>query len=127
MWIIRFQHITPAQYNLVSRYCKKQGFFPRQTPPIVFVKSFILHLLQKKSWRNISIQFGVSHIQLHSFYSKHKHNSDFVKILHAFAKARIIVFTGNTRHFDSHQLDNSSEFLKLTLTQLDTIFEDINS
>jgi len=127
MWIIRFQHITPAQYNLVSRYCKKQGFFPRQTSAIVFVKASIIHLLQKKSWRNISTQFWVSHIQLHSFYSKHKQNSDFLKIFHAFARARIIVFTGNNKQFNNDQLENSNEFLKLTLAQLDTIFEDINS
>ncbi len=127
MWIIRFQYITPAQYNLVSRYCKKQGFFPRQTPAIVFVKAFILHLIQKKSWRAISNQFWVNHIQLHSFYSKHKQNKEFLKILHAFAKARIIVFTADTKQFNNDQLDNSKQFLKLTLARLDTIFEDINS
>jgi len=127
MWMIRFQKIKPAQYNLVSRYCKKQGFFPRQTPAIIFVKAFITHLLQKKSWRHISLQYWVNHIQLHNFYSKNKKNPDFLKILHSFAKARIIVFVGKNKEFSSDQLDNNSKFLKLTLDQLDTIFENINS
>lgn len=127
MWIIRFHLIKPAHYNLVARYCKKQWFFPRRIPSIIFVKSFISHVLEKKSWRTISSQYNLHHIQLYNFYIKHKNNQDFQKILHTFAKARIIVFIEEKNQFNNHELDNSSELLKLTLKELDIILGDINS
>lgn len=127
MWIIRFNKITPAQYNLVKRYCKKQGFVPRQTPTIVFIKACIEHLLQKKTWRGIASDYNITHIGLYNFYHAHKWNTGLHKIFHAFARARIIVYIANTRSFNITTLDNNPDTLKLTLQELDTIFKNINS
>jgi len=123
MWLIRLNKIKTKDYNYVARVLKKIGFFPRRLSPIIFVKALFYHKLQKKSWRSIWVLLNCNCIALHSFYSKYKNSPEMNKIFHTFAKSRVIVFIGENKHFTNDELDNSPEFLKLTLNRLNNIFD----
>lgn len=122
MWLIRLNKLTTKEYNLVARAFKKMGFFPRKITGIIYIKALLFHLLQKKSWRGISVLLNCNYIILHSFYSKYKNSGEINKIFHAFAESRIIVFVAEKKHFSNDELDNSIEFLKLTKGELNNIF-----
>jgi hypothetical protein len=123
MWLIRLNKLTTKEYNLVTRVLKKIGFFPRKISGIIYIKALLFHLLQKKSWRSISILLNCNYIILHNFYSKYKNSGEITKIFHAFAESRIIVYVGEKKTFTNEDLDNSLEFLKLTKTELNLIFD----
>ncbi|MDD3145636.1 MAG: hypothetical protein PHV23_06050 [Candidatus Gracilibacteria bacterium] len=123
IWLIRINKITTKDYNYVARVFKKIGFSPRRITPIIFIKALFYHTLQKKSWRSISELLNCNHIALHSFYSNYGNKKEIIKIFHYFAKAKVIVFIGENKTFTNDDLDNNDAFLKLTISELNYIFE----
>lgn len=123
MWIIRLNKLTTKEYNQVSRTLIKLWFHTRKTSWITYIKALLFHILQQKSWRNISLLLNCNYIALHSFYSKYKNSPEIKKIFHTFAEARIIVFIEENKHFTNNELDNSDKFLKLTKSKLNNIFD----
>ncbi len=123
MWLIRFHLLKTKDYNYINRKLKKCGFFCRKNPPILFIKSSVLYLLEKKSWRIISEKLWVNHIQLFKFYSNYKNNPELKNIFHYLADQRIIVYLWEEKKFNIEEIDNTSKFLKLTKAELSNIFK----
>jgi len=96
-------------------------FFPRRLTPIIFIKALFFHVLQKKSWRSISILLNCNHIALHSFYSNYWNKEEIIKIFHYFIDVKVIVFIGKTKTFSNDDIDNKELFLKLTKDELKSI------
>ncbi|RKW22388.1 hypothetical protein D8B46_05495 [Candidatus Gracilibacteria bacterium] len=122
MWIIRLHKLESKDYNYIKRVFEKIGFSPRKTATIVFVKALFLHLLQKKSWRNIATELNCSYLSIFSFYSIYRENIELKNIFKYFARRRIIVFVGKVKYFSNEDLEQSEEFFKLTIRELKSIF-----
>lgn len=89
--------------------------------PIIFIKALFYHSLQKKSWRAISQLLNTNHIALHSFHQNYCDDTQIKEIFHYFAKSRVIVYVADRKTFSNEQIDNSNEFLELTLQELNHI------
>lgn len=121
MWIIQFQKIKPRDYNFISRLLKKSWFISRRIPDIVLVKSTIIHILQKKSWRFIANNFWVSHIWLFNFYNFIKEKEELKIIFHEFIDRRILLYLAKNKQYSNENLDNNEEIIKLTKIELESI------
>jgi len=122
MWIIQFQKIKPRDYNFISRLLKKSWFISRRIPDIVLVKSIIIHILQKKSWRFIANNFWVSHIALFNFYNFIKEKEELKIIFHEFIDRRILLYISENKQYSNEYLDNNEEIIKLTKIELEKVF-----
>ena len=122
MWIIRLHKLESKDYNYIKRVFEKIWFSPRKTATIVFVKALFLHLLQKKSWRNIATELNCSYLSIFSFYSIYRENTELKNIFKYFARRRVIVFVGKVKYFSNEDLEQSEEFFKLTIRELRSIF-----
>jgi hypothetical protein len=125
MWLIRFHKLEPRDYNMISRQLEKAWFSTRKISPIIFIKSSIEHILNKKSWRQISNNLPYSHIPLYNFYNKFKNTPEFSQILFTLANRRIILNIKGKNNVSQEYINNSEELLELTLTHLKDIVQDI--
>nr|MDD3720562.1 hypothetical protein [Candidatus Gracilibacteria bacterium] len=125
MWIIRFQNLKTKDYNYINRKLQKLGFFTRKLSGIVFIKASIYHIIEKKSWRDISTKLGVNHIQLFKFYSNYKNSNELLEIFHYLSDNKVIAYIGDNKRFNLNDIDNNEEFLKLTKKQITNIFSTI--
>ena len=125
MWLIRFHKLEPRDYNMISRNLEKAWFSSRKISAIIFIKSAIEHLLLKKSWRQIANNFPHSHIPLYNFYNNFKNTSEFHKILFTLAERRIILNIEGIKIITQDDINNNSDVLKLTLSSLKDIVQDI--
>lgn len=125
MWLIRFHKLEPRDYNMISRKLEKAWFSSRKISPIIFIKSSIEHLFMKKSWRQIASQLPYSHIPLYTFYSNFKDNTEFKEILFTLCERRIILNIEGKKTISQAEINNSQELLKLTLTRIKDIVQDI--
>lgn len=125
MWLIRFHKLEPRDYNMISRQLEKAWFSSRKISPIIFIKSSIEHLINKKSWRQISNNLPYSHIPLYNFYNKFKKSPEFLKILFTLVQRRIILNIEGKKQISEHEINNSPEVLELTLSTLKDIVQDI--
>ncbi len=125
MWIIRYQKITSSDYNYVNRILKKSSFIPRKFSWVILLKATISHILQRKSWRNLSKEFWVWHIALFNFYNFIKEKQELEIIFHRFIDRRIILFLGEKPIIKQDYLDNSDEIISLTKKALEIKLESI--
>lgn len=125
MWLIRFHKLEPRDYNMISRRLEKSWFSSRKISPIIFIKSSIEHILLKKSWRQISSNLPYSHISLYKFYNNFKNKSEFQEILFTLCKRRILLNIEGKKQISEDDINNSVEVLKLTLSDLKDIVQDI--
>lgn len=125
MWLIRFHKLEPRDYNMISRKLEKAWFSSRKISPIIFIKSSIEHLLLKKSWRQIASNFPHSHIPLYNFFNNFKSSREFHEILFTLCERRIILNIEGKKSISQEDINNSTELLKLTLSAIKDIVQDI--
>lgn len=125
MWLIRFHKLEPRDYNMISRQLEKAWFSSRKISPIIFIKSSIEHIINKKSWRQIANPLPYSHIPLYNFYHKFKNTHEFSQILFTLANRRIILNIKGKKQLSEDEINNSNELLELTLEALNNIVKDI--
>lgn len=125
MWIIQFQNLKPKDYNMIKRQFQKLDFKARKVPEIIFIKACIAHMFQKKSWRNLAIQYHCNYLSLYNFYQKNKNCPEFHKIFHTFTEEGILLFIEeNTNNFQLN-LYNKPQQLALTKQELKNILNNI--
>lgn len=110
---------------MIKRQLAKSWFSSRKISPIIFIKSCILHIFQKKSWRLIAAWFPHSHIPLYNFYNTYKNTPEFKQILFTLAEHRIIVYIEGKNNVTEDDLNNNEQVLELTLQSLNYIVEGI--
>ncbi len=110
---------------MISRQLEKAWFSSRKISPIIFIKSTIEHIFQKKSWRKIANPLPYSHIPLYNFYNKFKNHQEFHEILFTLVNRRVIVNIKGKKQVSEYDLNNSHEVLELTLQTLNDIVQDI--
>jgi hypothetical protein len=126
MWIIRFQKLKPKDYNYINRKLANLWFFTRKLSWVLLIKASIYHIIEKKSWRCISNKLWVNHIQLFKFYSNHKKTNEFKEIFHYLSDNKVLAFIPDNKSFILNDIDNNSDFLKLTKNQIEIIFNKLN-
>jgi len=114
MWIICWWNLETNDYNFVARELKKNGFIPRKVAPMVFIKASILHICEKRSWRNIASELGCEHIYLYNFYQNFKNTDNLKTIFHRFIDKRVLLYIGEKKHFNRDFLNNNPELIQLT-------------
>lgn len=122
MWIIRFQKFKTKDYNYINRKLANLWFFTRKLSWVLLIKASIYHIIEKKSWRNISNKLWVNHIQLFKFYSNYKNTIEFKEIFHYLINNKVLAYIPDNMSFNLNDIDNNDEFIKLTKKQLETIF-----
>lgn len=123
MWILRFNKIKTKDYNYIKRVFDKIWFFPK-TSWIIFIKALFLHILQKKSWRNIALNLNCSHLIIFNFFHKYKDFPEIKKIFLYFAKRKIIIFLDkDLKNFSNKDLDENEIFLENTKNEINKIFD----
>lgn len=125
MWLIRFNKLESRDYNMISRQLEKAWFSGRKISPVIFIKSSIEHIFNKKSWRQISTQLPCSHLALYNFYNKFKNTPEFSKILFTLAHRRIILNIKGKKTLNQEDLLNNTQILELTLSRLADIVQEI--
>lgn len=123
MWIVRFHKLQTKDYNKITRLIKKSWFTTRRIAPIIYGKSLVRHVIQKRSLRNVVGEFSISHIALHKFIHFIQDKKEYEKIFHVFLEARTILYIDNPRSFTQHDLDNSEEIYILTTEVLKSILQ----
>ena len=67
------------------------GIAPKRASDIVLIKAVLLHVFQKKSWRTVALEVGISHVTAFQFYNEIKNTDEFHTVLSYFIERRIIL------------------------------------
>lgn len=105
MWLIRFHLIETRDYNRVERFCHVVDFSPRKLSGMVLVKGILLHVFQRKSWRQIGKELGVAHIPLYNFYTQFHTTESLHDLIIYFIERRIILSLLDERHVTREYLE----------------------
>jgi hypothetical protein len=122
MWIIRFQKLKTKDYNYINRKLTNLWFFTRKLSGVLLIKASIYHIIEKRSWRNISNKLWVNHIQLFKFYSTYKNTKEFNEIFHYLINSKVLAYIPDNKSYILSDIDNNPEFIKLTKNQIEIIF-----
>ena len=114
MWLIRFHLIETRDYNYVNRICRKMGIAPKRASDIVLIKAILLHIFQKKSWRTVALEVGISHVTAFQFYNEIKNKNELHDVLSYFIERRIILSILHEKNITREYLE-SDEILQKSL------------
>ncbi len=117
MWLIRFHLIETRDYNYANRICRKMGIAPKRTSDIVLIKALLLHVFQKKSWRTVALEVGISHVTAFQFYNDVRDTAEFHEILSYFIERRIVLSILHEKNITREYLE-SDEILQKSLELL---------
>lgn len=123
MRIIRFDKLETKDHNYIKRHLHKAWFNPKKIAPAIFVKSCIIHIFQKKSWRHISKNFGLNHIVLYNFYNCYKENIEFENILVKLIENWIILYLDDLKNFSVENINE--EKIKKSLFEMKIILNEL--
>lgn len=117
MWLIRFQNIKSSDYAKIKQLCKKAGFCPKKFTASILVKAIITHILLKKSWRKVSVQFWIPYLPIYQFYQKIKDKPELVEMLIFFCNNKVISYIEDEKNITKEFLE-SDELVKKSLKQI---------
>lgn len=112
MWLIRFHLIETRDYNRVERFCYAVGFAPRKLSSMMLVKWLLLHVFQKKSWRQIGKELGTAHIPLYNFALQFESSSELHTLLEYCIERRIVLWIGDEWHISREYLESDEIVMK---------------
>ena len=111
MWLLRFHLIESRDYSRVERFCREVGFTPKKFSAMLLVKGAMLHIFQKKSWRQIGRELWVAHIPVYNFTTQMEWWVAFQNLLAYLIERRIVLWIGDERNITREYLE-SEEILE---------------
>ena len=96
---------------------------------MVLMKGILLHLFQKKSWRQVGSELNIPHLPIYNFYSQIQYTREFRELLIYFIERRIALSLLSEKTITREYLkmddvvERSREELEILLSTLSLTFE----
>jgi hypothetical protein len=100
------------------------GIIERKTSNIVLMKAVLLHVFQKKSWRRVGWELGISHVTAFQFYRDIYEQEELKKVLVYFIERKIVLYLGEEKNITKEYLE-SDEIIKKSLDFLGVVIKSL--
>ncbi|MFZ2255858.1 MAG: hypothetical protein WAW59_08400 [Patescibacteria group bacterium] len=95
MWLLRFHLVETRDYNKIDRIVARTGYISHNLSTMVLVKGILLHVLQKKSWRQAGAELKVSYTALYQFAQFFESREEKKELLSYLIERKIALYIAN--------------------------------